>query len=856
MSPTIQPGYQAACPGASWSTIGNTNGDFDWGELLRAAPNTPLASVVGIWLYLEEPFDGWLLVGADGKVRVSIDGRWGYKRDQPTPRGHGFVPIALSLGVGFHPLWLGLERASNRSTFSVLLRDRKSNQAPLGAQLYLPGDISERRLLELSLETTLRIRRQALAPTLDVDLAFPASLPANELPVTIELQGAERHRWSPGSFAAATRNTEPFRVHLGPLDALTSEQTSTLVVDLGRIRVSRKLQLTLSAVSSLERGYAAQSNPLVIHASTSSQDDLGATLEAATNEVATRMLQPDPHTLKEAVDRLNALCEQLELGKNPLLSLGFVDAYVRSPYDGRPTSVLTYVPADFAAAPDKRRALVVVLHGYNGNSRRILDAFLDSQNPKYKSLVDGFVLAPDAYGNTFYRGAGEHAVLDAIDWATRTYPVDTARISITGVSMGGTGTTEIAFRHSERFSAAAPLCGYHSYFVRRDTANKPLRPWEKRLMHRFSPASMAESGNDIPLYVAHGLKDRPLENSKSLTLRYRALGYNLTEDWPDLGHAVWKKTYGQAGLYPWLTQWRKDSDPEHVVMASASVAQGQKFWLALTQLEGAEKPGRLDARIVSPHEVEVSSSGVSSFLVGTSRHLDESALLRVTIDGTSISIEPKTPRHFGKVASQWRLLAAPAAVHRAPAEGPWSELWNQPLAVVYGTLDPSTTSLNREIARRLVEPRAGVTVSIPITADRDFTPAASPLTRVIYVGTPRDHQQLATIANKLPILLVDGAVELGGHRFTEPDVGVAFVYPDPDRRERLLGVVSGNGPAGLWRVLGLPALVPDFVVFDHGMDVAAGETVLGEGYVRAAGFFLSDWTLPENPLDPLAPLAR
>jgi hypothetical protein len=88
-------------------------------------------------------------------------------------------------------------------------------------------------------------------------------------------------------------------------------------------------------------------------------------------------------------------------------------------------------------------------------------------------------------------------------------------------------------------------------------------------------------------------------------------------------------------------------------------------------------------------------------------------------------------------------------------------------------------------------------------------------------------------------------------------VGVAFVYPDPNRRERLLGVVSGNGPEGLWRILALPALLPDFVVFDHGADAAAGEQVLGsDAYVLAAGFFRSDWTLPENLLDPLAPAAR
>ena len=35
-------------------------------------------------------------------------------------------------------------------------------------------------------------------------------------------------------------------------------------------------------------------------------------------------------------------------------------------------------------------------------------------------------------------------------------------------SVLGTGSAFVALRHPDRFSAASPLCGYHSYFVRRD----------------------------------------------------------------------------------------------------------------------------------------------------------------------------------------------------------------------------------------------------------------------------------------------------------------------------------------------------------------------------------------------------
>ncbi len=852
--PTIQPGYRGACAGSSWRTISAATGDFDWAEILGVPANTHASSAVGLWLYLEKPFDGWLLVSADGNLRVSVDGHWVHQRDRPRQRGRGFVPIALTLGPGFHPLWIGLERFGNRASFSALLRDRNTNQAPTEARLYLPGDSSERQLIEQQLALSLSVPTAQLPLELEVDLTFPASQPLQPLPVEIELQ---THRWKAGSLSKARQELQPFRVHLGPLDTLVAESSSTLVVRLGNSRTIRKLWLTPSAIASLERGIRAEALPLVQTAGCSQHDDLGATLEAFRSDVAERMLQPSRDALESAVRRLDALTGQLERGENPLTKPGFADAYIRSPFNGRPTSALTYVPGDFLANSTIKRPLVVVLHGYNSNPRRILEAFLDTPTHKTAAKVDGFVLAPEAYGNTFYRGPGEHAVLDALDWATTTYPIDKTRISITGVSMGGTGAAEIAFRHSELFSAAAPLCGYHSYFVRRDTANKPLRTWERRLMHRFSPASWAESGNDIPLYVAHGTKDRPLENSKSLTTRYRALGYTLTEDWPDLGHAVWKRTYANAALYFWLAKWQKDTDPSRVVLASSSLTQGRKFWLELTAVGDSEQPSLLDARVVSPSAVEVKTRHVTAFRIGNTRHLDDDAPLHVIIDGTELLVDRHARRQFDFADGHWQLAPERSSAGTARFEGPWSELFSGPLAVVYGSLNPKTAALNREIATRLVEPRPGVALSIPVISDRQFSPTDSPLTRLIYVGRPDDHQHLAAIHASLPIHITPSSIELSALRFPEPDVGVAFVYPDPNRRGRLLGVVSGNGPEGLWRVLALPALVPDFVVFDHGTDAAAGEPVLGpDAFLRAAGFFRSDWSLPENPLDPLVPEAR
>ena len=46
-----------------------------------------------------------------------------------------------------------------------------------------------------------------------------------------------------------------------------------------------------------------------------------------------------------------------------------------------------------------------------------------------------------------------------VDEIIKKYEVDTSRIYLTGLSMGGFGTWSLASMHPERFAAIAPICG-------------------------------------------------------------------------------------------------------------------------------------------------------------------------------------------------------------------------------------------------------------------------------------------------------------------------------------------------------------------------------------------------------------
>jgi hypothetical protein len=436
----------------------------------------------------------------------------------------------------------------------------------------------------------------------------------------------------------------------------------------------------------------------------------------------------------------------------------------------------------------------------------------------------------------------------AIDWMLETYPIDRERVSISGVSMGGTGTAHLALRYADRFSAAAPLCGYQSFFVRRDTAKRPLRAWETDQMHHWSPASWAENGRNVPLHVAHGTKDFPLENSKVLIESYKKLGYPVIEEWPDIGHSVWEVAYKGARLWPFLSQKRKDPEPARVTLKTDSLRYARQHWVAITELERPGGPGSVDAQVGARDRIAITTRGVrGTKLERPLRHVQKDAPLSIEIDGSSLTFAPGEPLELVRAAGSWKKGSVKSTgMKRAHLEGGIRDAYLEPLVFVWGAGDPATARANREIAEWLARLRYGADLAYPVLPDGDLDPALEKARSLVLVGSPRDHRLLREIEPKLPVRMTADTLTFGGQTFRAEDVGAIFIHPNPQKPERYVVVVTAPRAPGIWRTLSLPALLPDFIVFDAGLAPAAGQQVLGSARVLAAGFFERDWSVPKD----------
>ena len=126
-------------------------------------------------------------------------------------------------------------------------------------------------------------------------------------------------------------------------------------------------------------------------------------------------------------------------------------------------------------------------------------------------------------------------VIALIEKILADYPVDRSRVYITGLSMGGYGTWDIAGRMPELFAAALPVCGGG------DVAKAP---------------QLAK----VPLWTVHGDKDGavPVENSRRMVKAVRAAGGNVVyEELPGQGHGVWGYTYSSDKILDWLFSRRR-----------------------------------------------------------------------------------------------------------------------------------------------------------------------------------------------------------------------------------------------------------------------------------------------------------
>jgi len=202
----------------------------------------------------------------------------------------------------------------------------------------------------------------------------------------------------------------------------------------------------------------------------------------------------------------------------------------------RETKYLLYLPEGYSEA--EKYPLLVFLHGA-GERGNDLELVKIHGPPKLIETGRDFpfiIVSPQVPLDEWWSP-------DTVVWLTEEimekYNVDTERVYLTGLSMGGFGTWRTVTKYPEMYAAIAPICG----------GGDPAKA------HRIK---------DIPIWVFHGAKDDivPLKRSEEMYEALKEYGKIEFTVYPEANHDSWTETYEKPKLYEWLLSHKRESSSE------------------------------------------------------------------------------------------------------------------------------------------------------------------------------------------------------------------------------------------------------------------------------------------------------
>lgn len=144
----------------------------------------------------------------------------------------------------------------------------------------------------------------------------------------------------------------------------------------------------------------------------------------------------------------------------------------------------------------------------------------------------------------------EAMALAALDQAVKEFHGDPDRVYLTGLSLGGYGTWDLAQKYPQRWAAIAPCCGGVVYRRPPGTGQQPSAP---------TPADpyfpVAQKAASLPAWVFHGGADPavPVSESRQMVALLFSLKAEVKyTEYPGVGHSSWDYAYKEPGLLPWF----------------------------------------------------------------------------------------------------------------------------------------------------------------------------------------------------------------------------------------------------------------------------------------------------------------
>jgi predicted peptidase len=181
----------------------------------------------------------------------------------------------------------------------------------------------------------------------------------------------------------------------------------------------------------------------------------------------------------------------------------------------------------------EKKPLIIFLHGSGERGTDIEKVKVHGPFKFLKSNeLDSYVLAPQCPENEYWDSEVLYQLILKIQKENN---IDSNRIYLTGLSIGGWGAWNLAFAHPEMFAALVPIAG----FVDR--------------VPMIENCKIAA----IPIRIFHGLVDDVVDVNYSISIYKKLKTCNSNIEltiFDDAGHDSWTRVYDNKEIYEWMFQ--------------------------------------------------------------------------------------------------------------------------------------------------------------------------------------------------------------------------------------------------------------------------------------------------------------
>lgn len=227
--------------------------------------------------------------------------------------------------------------------------------------------------------------------------------------------------------------------------------------------------------------------------------------------------------------------------------------------DGRESRYQVFVPRD-AQAQRGSLPVVLFLHGSGergSDGRQQTHAGVGPYLRDHARDFPALVVLPQAPDEQEWSGINNRIALAALDATLAEFGADPARQYLTGMSMGGYGSWNIALEHPDRFAAIVPVCGavLAPHAVRASL-------FVESVANEADPyAAIAERLKATPIWMFHGALDDVVlpEDDRKLKAAFDAAGARDVRytEYPQGNHNAWDATYADPAMWEWLFAQRR-----------------------------------------------------------------------------------------------------------------------------------------------------------------------------------------------------------------------------------------------------------------------------------------------------------